>query len=539
MPVELVGTTKEWRPHTRQEEFLQLPYSVFEGFFGGAAGPGKTECLMMAPITYGFHRHPQFKGLILRRTYPDLEKEFISRSQEYYPLTGAVYNEAKRRWTWPSGAQIQFGHMEHEKHKTNYDGAEYNYIAFDELTHFTESQYLYVTLSRARSSSPDLPAIVRSASNPGNIGHSWVRKRFIEPYKDGRRIIIERVRDITGKEVDNKRIFIPAYATDNPTLLKNDPGYLARMEMMPEQERRAKIYGDWWLFAGQVFTEFRGERLPNEPDNAIHAVNSFEIPSWYPRVYHLDWGTHAASVGYWGAITPDARVILYREYYKLGARASDWGNDYRELSYGENIRRVGLCHSAFANRGEEFTLAEQFGHYAGISPVSSGRDRVGGKMLFHDFLRWKPLERSALRREEFDQDVAMRLYRFYGIEKYQDYCKMFEPPQMEKNLPRLIIFKDKCPKLIDTIPLCIYDENNKEDVAEFEGDDPYDSARGLLKIVDTYMGEAKHEAAKLAKQNEVMEHLATTGDQTSFYRRMEHMERGESKEFWRAPPFCY
>jgi len=519
---------KEWKPHSRQEEFVQLPWSIFEGFFGGAAGPGKTECLMMIPILYGWYRHPSFKGLILRRTFSDLEKEFISRSQEYYPLTGAKYNEQKRRWKWPNGAMIQFGHMEHEKDKANYDGAEYNYIGFDELTHFTESQYLYVTLSRARSTSPDLPAIVRSASNPGNIGHSWVRKRFIEPAREGRKIIIETVTDFTGRRVENKRIFIPAHATDNPTLLKNDPGYLARMEMMPENERRAKVYGDWWLFAGQVFTEFRNERLPGEPANALHVVEPFKIPDWYPRIAHFDWGTSSATAGYWGAVTPDNRCIVYREYYEKNQRVSDWGNAFRELSIGESIRRIGLCHSAFANRGEEHTLAQQFAHFAGMEPTSSGRDRLGGKMLLHEYLRWKPIVRTPLDKAQYDEEVAQRLFRFYGSDKYNDYLRMFEPPADEKNLPKLVIFST-CTQLIEAIPLCIYDERDKEDVKEFEGDDPYDSIRGLLKMVDAYVDDASRELEKSVKYDTALNYLANTQDQTGFYRRMETIDKSERK----------
>jgi hypothetical protein len=521
---------KVWSPHLRQKEFLELPDSIFEGFFGGAAGPGKTETLMMFPIVRGWFRHPHFKGIILRRTFPDLEKEIVGRSHEYYPLTGGKYNEQKRRWRWPSGATLQFGHAEHEKDIRNYDSAEYNYIAFDELTHFTEFQYTYLAFTRARSSDSDLPAVVRSASNPGNIGHGWVRKRFIEPAREGRKILVETVKDITGAIKENKRIFIPASATDNPTLLKNDPGYLARMEMLPEAEKRAKVYGDWWLFSGQVFTEFRNEKLPNEPDNALHVIKPFRIPEWYPRIFHLDWGTSSAACGYWGAVTPDARVIVYREYYQKGRKVSDWANDFRELSAGESIRRVGLCHSAFANRGEEHTLAEQFAHFSGVEPYSSGRDRIGGKYLIHEFLRWKPLERSALSRETYDQDLADRLFRFYGESKYKDYLNMFKPPEMELNLPRLQIF-ETCPELIKTVPLCVRDEKNVEDVAEFEGDDPYDSLRGLLKMVDQFTSSSREEQERLVRFDGALNKLAQTGDQTAFYRHMEYLERGTSESF--------
>lgn len=527
----LIGGAKEWKPHKRQEEFLQLPFSFFEGFFGGAAGPGKTETILMYPIVHGFYKTPGFKGIILRRTFPDLEREIILRSHEYYPLTGAKYNEQKHRWSWKWGAYLQFGHAEHEKDIKNYDGVEYNYIGWDELTHFTEFQYLYLSLERCRSAVPELPAIVRSGSNPGNIGHSWVRKRFVEPAREGGKVIHERVRDITGKEVINKRIFIPAFATDNPTLLKNDPNYLARMAMLPEAEKRAKIYGDWWTFSGQVFREFRSEHFPHEPENAVHVGPPVRIPEWWPRFVHLDWGTTAAAAGYWGALAPNSKLYIYREYFEKGKKVYDWGNAVKSLSFGENIRRVGLCHSAFANRGEEFTLAQQFQKYSGFEPFNSGRDRIGGKSLIHEFLRWKPLERIKLDKSEFDSTLAEKIYRFYGEDKYNEYMSHFKDPEPETNIPRLYIF-DNCVKLIETIPLCVYDETNKEDVAEWDGDDPYDSARGLLKIADNYLREARIERKHEEAVDKVMVQFEQTNDQTAMYRQMELLEaKAKDKSF--------
>ena len=513
----------EWKPHAKQEEFLQLPLSIFEGFFGGAAGPGKTETILMYPLVHGWYRHPNFKGIILRRTFPDLEREIISRSHEYFPLTGAVYNESKHRWRWPWGAILQFGHAEHEKSIKNYDGVEYNYVGWDELTHFTEFQYLYLSLERCRSSVPDLPAVVRSGSNPGNIGHSWVRKRFVEPAREGSVIIREKVRDITGREVENKRIFIPAFATDNPTLLKNDPNYLARMEMLPEAERRAKIYGDWWTFAGQVFREFRNEHFPGEPSNAIHVGPQVSIPEWWPRFYHLDWGTSAHSIGLWGALAPSKKLYVYREYAEKDKKVFDWGTDFKLLSQGENIRTVGLCHSAFANRGDEYTLAQQFSKYSGFNPYNSGRDRIGGKSLVHEFLRWAPLERIKLPREDFNQPLAEKIFRIYGEAKFKEYMANFEDEAPEENIPRLYIF-ETCKNLIETIPLCVYDDKDVEDVAEWNGDDAYDCLRGLLKMCDHYLSDATSSRAGEERVAQIIEKFQINNDQTAFYRQMELLE---------------
>src|SRR5436190_17602192 len=217
---------KAWKPTEKQQQVLSLPDTVFEALGGGAAGGGKTDLGILLPCIRQFTEHPKFKGLVMRRTHPDLEKEIVPRQHEWYGGMGAVYNETKKRWKWPSGAIIQNGHAEREQDVRKYDTAEYNYIDWDEHTHFTGFQYLYLTFSRCRSSSPDLPAFVRSFSNPGNIGHKFVKMRFVDPCPTGGKIIKDR---ITGV----KRIFIPFLGRDNPYLLINDPAYLQRLEALP------------------------------------------------------------------------------------------------------------------------------------------------------------------------------------------------------------------------------------------------------------------------------------------------------------------
>src|SRR5690349_8326076 len=224
---------RSWKPTKRQEEFISLPDTVREGFYGGAAGGGKSEILLLLPIVRGFYKYPRWKGLLLRRTYPELEKSLILRSQEWYPHTGAEYNRQLRRWKWPSGAILDFGYAEHENDVRRYDTTEYNYIGWDELTSFTEFQYMYLSMSRCRTSDTNLPAFIRSASNPGNIGHGWVRKRFVEPAPYGT--------IIKDKKTGQKRIFIQSLLKDNPYLMKADPNYERSLEMMPEAEKRAKL----------------------------------------------------------------------------------------------------------------------------------------------------------------------------------------------------------------------------------------------------------------------------------------------------------
>ena len=295
---ELEPGTKFWKPHPKQERFLELPSEVFEGFYGGAAGGGKSELLVAIPIVKGFYKAPGFHGIVFRRTFPQLEESLIPRSRELYTSVGGHYDRSKHVWTFPSGATIRFSHLDSDDDARRHDTAEYQYAAFDELTHFTEFMYTYVASSRVRSTIPGIPAMVRSASNPGNVGHSWVRKKFVEPCRDGGKLLY----DARSKTY---RCFIKAKLTDNPHLMKDDPNYINRLNLLPEAERRAKVDGDWWVFAGQVFTEWRSQNFGDEPEYANHICTPFPIPSWWPKILFVDWGYRHMMYAGWLAISPD------------------------------------------------------------------------------------------------------------------------------------------------------------------------------------------------------------------------------------------
>lgn len=518
----------EWRPHPKQEEFISLPFSVFEAMYGGAAGGGKSELLVLLPLLYNFHEHPSFKGIILRRTFPELESEVIIRSRRFYEPLGAKYNEQKRRWVFPSGATVFFGHAEHENDIRKYDSSEYNYVAFDELTHFTEFQYSYLAFSRCRSSSPDLPSIVRSATNPGNIGHGWVRKRFVEPSPDGGKILID---ELSG----NKRFFIQAKATDNPYI---DPNYINRLKMLPEAERRAKLDGDWWTFSGQVFTDFRSEKLRDEPENALHVINPIDIPEWWPRVLAIDWGTTALTIALWGAINPDGRCYIYREYACNGSeshphlpqnvKVSTWATDIGILSASERIVDCILDSNAWDNRGEDQSVADQFATFSGITPRKADKgpgSRISGRALVEEFLRWKP--KPKFNNGRYDDNYAKYLLKDKNFSSYKQYMDSFAGQKTE-TLPLVQIFRS-CPVVINCIPLCVWDETNKEDVAQFSGDDPYDALRYLLKAVHHYTG-------GVAKYNEIVrtrdkaEQLFQQGNINGYYMAMRQLE-AKSKRY--------
>jgi hypothetical protein len=534
----------QWKPNRKQAEFLALPFTIKEGFYGGGAGSGKSDVLLMYGIVHKWHEHPQFKQVFMRRTYPDLKKEIVPRSREIYSKFGATFNKTDMAWTFPrsdqfgsgytnEGAMIFLGHCEEEKDVHNYDSMEITLFTPDELTNCTEYIYLYIAFERNRApKGSGLVAITRGAGMPGGIGHTFVKKRFVDPAPDGGKIII-------GKG-GNKRIYIHATLEDNIEHI--DPTYAQSLDGRPEAERKAKKFGDWSAYLGQVFDEFRDKHYPDEPENALHVIPPFEIPDWWPRMYIGDWGYRAMTyIGFY-AISPKRRLYLYRELYWYKTKIEEWGPLVKEWADKEHPRVIKFCQSVAQDRGQDHTIQQQISAALGREielSVNSAGSRIAGKVLLHEYLRWKlkpTLPPSEL--PEYSEEYAMRVYRLRGQEAYQEYLNLFKLPEPETNIPKLQIFcceddkhighVDCCPIMIDAIKACNYDKpkNNKpaEDVAEFDGDDPYDDIRYAVDSAEEFFKIAENEFEKVQHQESLVAKLKQNQDWTAFYRNMRNME---------------
>jgi hypothetical protein len=514
-------------PHSRQEDFLQIPDTVYEALYGGAAYGGKSFLLTLFPLIRGFYKYRGFKGLLLRRELTDLEKEVIRLSKEYFPLTGAKYNETKHTWYWPEyGSYFDFSHIQHLKDVKAYDTAQYNYAAFDELTHFEEPMYRYFVGSRVRPGSSFNIAIVRNGTNPGGIGQTFVYNRFVRPNEKGYTLIRDKV---TGL----KRMFIPALAQDNPYGMKYDPQYLMKLEILPEAEKRAKKYGDWHAFEGSVFVSFRPLKFPDEPDNALHVCKYFDIPEWWPRIVTVDWGKRAMCHALWAAISPDNRLYIYRERVWKGVDVPFWATEVGQCSEFENIVLFVLCGSAWQERGTE-TIKQQVQRYSGMIPTSSQNSpgsRVSSLQTVQDFLRWEQKPQRKVD-EFYDHGKAKEIYERLGEDGLKRYMDYFKEQKEETNIPILQILSSPsggddtiAPVLVETIPACVYDDKKKEDIAEFDGDDPIDNLRYLCKYVRKFMdGTVGEELERRKKIQDVIDRYKSTGDTTAYYRNMERIE---------------
>lgn len=255
------STFKPW-PNSPQEQFV-TDEDTFEILYGGAAGGGKSAALIGLALRRS--RIPRHQTVLFRKTYPQINGAdgLAQKSVEVYQGTGMTYRPGDLTWTAPNAAQVQMRHMADSAAHLNYQGLAYQLIGFDELTQFTEREYLYL-ISRARSTMPGVKPIIRSTSNPGGPGHEWVLNRwqpwldpeYPNPAKPGEIRWFKRGADGKEEEVPEgtplarSRSFIPALLSDNPALM-HDEEYLANLNSLPELDRARLLYGDWTAVLGE------------------------------------------------------------------------------------------------------------------------------------------------------------------------------------------------------------------------------------------------------------------------------------------------
>ncbi len=437
-----------WKPQEKQAEFMRRLED--EALYGGAAGGGKSDCAIAEALRQV--NIPHYRGLILRKTYPQLS-ELIDRSHEIYlgAYPDAVFNESKHVWRFPSGAKIYFGSMAHADDRFNYQGKRYDFIDFDELTQFTFDEYSYL-FSRNRPNGPGTRCYIRAQANPGGIGHGWVKERFITPAPPMTTIWESfKVRFPDGREEVRRRsrIFVPSTVFDNKILLQNDPEYLTRLASLPEAERAALLYGDWDGFSGQVFTEWRNDPEHYSDRIGTHVISPFTLPRHWSIIRGFDWGySRPFSVG-WYAEDPEGRLYRIRELYGCtgtpneGVRwdASHVAAEIRRIeSEDENLRGRfihGVADPAIyhKNGGESIgDIMERCGVYFDRADNS----RISGKMQVHDRLA-------------FDSSGRPYLYVF-----------------------------STCKNFIRTLPCLVYDSTDVEDVDTALEDHIYDELRYVV-----------------------------------------------------------
>lgn len=383
--------------------------------YGGARGGGKSWAMRTLFILLAMH-YSGLKLLLLRRTLPELRENHLLPMLEMLKDI-AKFNAEEKAFVFPNGSRFKLGYCDNERDIYQYQGQEYDVIGFEEATLFTWAMIQFI-LTCNRSTRADFKPRAYYTMNPGGVSHADFKRLFID-------------RSYRGKEKASNYRFIPAKVYDNAILMENNPEYVETLQDLPEELRKAHLDGDWNVFIGQVFSEWR---------ESLHVVEPFEIPkSWY-KFRSMDWGFSKPYAIYWHAVDHDGVIYTYREMYGCKDNMPDVGTQETAREVAKRAKALddavyGVADPAiWSKTGHEGpTIGEDFA-LEGVAWTPADNDRIQGKMQVHIRLK--------------EQKI-----------------KVFST----------------CAHLIRTLPSLCYDKKRVEDVDSKLEDHPYDAWRyGLM-----------------------------------------------------------
>ena len=363
-------------------------------------------------------KHSLFRALVIRKNSDDLS-DWVDRATRFYGGLGVKIAYRPAEITFPSGAKIKTGHLKDDQAYTKYQGHEYQRMLVEELTQIPEEKrYLQLTAS-CRSTIPEIDPQIFATTNPGGVGHQWVKQRFVDPAPAG-----EPFKDkLSGRS----RIFIPATVDDNPTLITADPDYIRTLDALKgtdEELWKAWRLGDWTTFAGQYFKEFRTD---------LHTCDYFEPKDQLTRVGGVDWGYSPRPFAYIGAAIENViyvdnndfeyrfnRLWIYKEIVGTEKTPHEWAREIKEKlkPYPQWIRSDP---SMFKPKPDgSRSIADQF-REENVQLLPADNHRIHGWVALHNWLSIAP-----------------------------------------DGLPYLIIGK-QCHDLITNLPTLVHDETNNQD----------------------------------------------------------------------------
>ncbi|HEY5072006.1 MAG TPA: terminase family protein, partial [Caulobacteraceae bacterium] len=385
------------------------------------------------------------RGLLVRRTRIALEPT-IERARQIYGLEDATWNLSRSCFSWPSGAILYFRYLDRDADADGYQGHAYTRVYIEELTQFPDPRPLDKLKATLRSAA-GVPCGLRATCNPGGAGHNWVKARYIDPGPNT--VVTETFVDpFDGARLQLARLFIPARLQDNPRLLANDPGYVARLQLCGSKELvRAWLEGDWNVVQGAFFDRWSSRNI----------VRPFTVPRFWTRFRSFDWGFAAPfSVGWWAIASdpwpaengtiPRGAMIRYREWYGRGERM------------GEGLRLTAeeiAAGIASREAGEKITW--------GVADPSIFRQDGGpshGERMRRMGLNWRPADNTRVGKAGALSGWDQMRARIAGGEEG----------------PMLYVF-DTCRDFIRTVPVLQHDPGRPEDLDTTSEDHIADETR--------------------------------------------------------------
>lgn len=372
-----------WKPNSQPQRLL-LSCPVYEVFFGGARGGGKTDGVIGEWSGHAAEYKSNATGLMVRRTSTELG-ETVERAKQILGPIGARFTSKPDECVMPDGGRMNFAYLERDADAARYQGHNYTRVLIEEAGNFPNPAPIMKLHATLRSGA-GVPALMRLTGNPGGPGHQWLKARYIDPAPLGMKVI-------TDPDTGLERVYIPSRVSDNVAL--DHAKYVAQLKQSGSPELvRAWLYGDWDVVAGAFFSEF---------NRAEHVVPVQDLPSHWARFRAMDWGFARPFAVLWFAVSdgslpqfPRGALIVYREWYgsngqpNVGLRltAEEVATGIFEREAAGEVSRGVADPSMFAQDGGP-SIAERMNRVARLNFYPGDNKRVarGGAMGGWDQVR--------------------------------------------------------------------------------------------------------------------------------------------------------
>lgn len=399
-------------------------------FYGGAKGGGKSYLVRAKEIACRM-KNKNTKGLIIRKTFPELRSNHIQKLFQEYPPIHDWYNKSEKTIYYPNGSTTEFSYLQNTDDVYTYQGREYDNISIDEITQHEE--LVFKTLrSSLRTTTKGFKPTILLTGNPGGIGHTWVKRIFID-------------KQYRPEEMPSDFDFIQAKVQDNAALMDNDPDYVRRLHDLPDHLRRAYLDGDWNIFAGMAFDQL---------SHSVHIVDPFELPKGTRYFAGYDHGyNHPFSLVLFALATDGVTYVINHITGRL--------MDVPTIA-GEIRTRLAGKHVQI---------------FAGPDIWSRGRD--GGPSIYDQLIGSGVRAPLTIIKAHDD--------RIQGVAEIRKYINYRNSANLK---PKLYFFKN-CQDVFDVVSSMQFDGRRPEDVLKVDaddegkgGDDAYDALRyGLMGYV--------------------------------------------------------
>lgn len=400
------------KPYPKQIEFFEATNKYVA--YGGARGGGKSWSARTKAVLLALN-YPGIQILLLRRGLTELRENHVIPLRKLLKTDSkekiAQYKEQSKEFIFPNTSRIVLGYCANEGDVLQYQGQAYDVIFLEEATQFTEFQFQTLTESNRSSGlclTPFKPRMYFTC-NPGGVGHSWFKRLFID-------------RDYRNSERPEDYVFIQSLVYENKYLMENDADYVRALENLPEDRRKAMLYGDWNVFEGQYFKEFRNE---------IHVVDTSPIPEHWKRYIAMDYGLDMLAV-LWIARDPEGNAFVYKEIHQSDLIISDAAKKIKEINNEEPYEYIYAPRDLWNRRQETGKSVADIFYENGLMLTKTSVDRVDGWLATKEWL--KVIEEKDIFTGELKQTSKLKI------------CK-------------------NCTNLIKNLPQVQADEKNPNDVA--------------------------------------------------------------------------